>query len=95
MKKIFCVLFLVLTISSCNLEVTLPGSSSSGDNSSQQNPSNGSNSNTDSSESSPDASKKFILQEPSFTTRTINSKDEVTFDDFFDLGNRIDVKVYM
>ena len=37
----------------------------------------------------------FSFEEPNFETRVINSIDDVTFDDFFNLGNRIDIKAYV
>lgn len=36
---------------------------------------------------------KFNLSSPNFTVREISSIDDVTMDDFFNLGNRIDIKV--
>jgi hypothetical protein len=35
----------------------------------------------------------YEIKEPNFNTRKINSIDEVTMDDFFNLGNRIDIKI--
>ena len=37
--------------------------------------------------------KEFNIIDPVFDTRRINSIDEITMDDFFNLGNRIDIKV--
>lgn len=38
---------------------------------------------------------KFKINEPDFSTRKINNIDEITMEDFFNLGNRIDVKIYI
>ena len=36
---------------------------------------------------------KFKINEPDFSTRKINNIDEITMEDFFNLGNRIDIKI--
>ena len=40
-----------------------------------------------------DAYKNIALKEPDFTTRQIASIDDVTFDDLFDLGNKVSINV--
>ena len=35
----------------------------------------------------------YTINEANFETRKINSIDEITMDDFFNLGNRIDIRV--
>lgn len=40
-----------------------------------------------------DAYKKISLKSPDFTTRKIASKDDVTFDDLFNLGNKVTIDV--
>lgn len=40
-----------------------------------------------------DAYKEISLKEPDFTTRVIASKDDVTFEDLFNLGNKVSIKV--
>ena len=37
----------------------------------------------------------FVMDQPDFTTRKITTKDDVQFDDLFNLGNKVDVKVYV
>lgn len=37
--------------------------------------------------------KEFLITAPVFETRKLSSIDEVTMDDFFNLGNRVDIKV--
>ena len=37
--------------------------------------------------------KQFLISTPNFETRRINSISEITMQDFFNLGNRVDIKV--
>ena len=106
MKKNLLVLFTALLLSSCNLEITLPSSNggstsmpggtttSQGGNSSSQGGGNASTSQGNSSSQGGQV-QTFTLEEPNFETRAISKIDDVTFDDFFNLGNRIDIKAYV
>ena len=40
-----------------------------------------------------DAYKEIVLKTPDFSTRKINSIEEVTFDDLFNLGNKVSINV--
>lgn len=54
----------------------------------------GSNDETDGSgDGSEGAVKEFLISNPNFETRRITSQSEITMDDFFNLGNTIDIKV--
>ena len=48
---------------------------------------------SDDDNQSGEVTKLYTLLSPSFETRKITSIDDVTMDDFFDLGNRIDINV--
>ena len=60
-------------------------------NDNQDDPSNDDNNN--SNDDNQEVVRKFLISNPNFETRRINSIDEVTMADFFNLGNRVDIKV--
>lgn len=74
-----------------------------GENNPDDNPGNEENPDNGGGENNPDDNpeqgpivpekKEFLVKAPVFETRKINYIDEVTADDFFNLGNRIDIKV--
>ena len=55
----------------------------------------GSTSGSGSSTDSGNTQAKFTISEPSFETRKITSIDEITMDDFFNLGNKVDIKIHI
>ena len=50
---------------------------------------------TDDSTLEEDLVKKYTIKDPSFTTRKVASIDEITMDDFFNLGNRVDINIHI
>ena len=60
-------------------------------------PTEGNNSGGSSNNNQPtqDVNKEYTIKSPVYTTRTVLNKDDVTMNDFFDLGNRVDIKIYI
>ena len=63
------------------------------DNSSNDDIQNGDDNNQNDDNNNQEVVKKFLISNPNFETRKIYSIDEVTMADFFNLGNRVDIKV--
>lgn len=107
LKKLLLILTTSLLLSGCDYLETLLSQNqvnSSSTNSSEVINNGGSSNNEQSSNNSSeavnddsiyekDAYKKINLKAPDFTTRKINSKEEVTFEDLFNLGNKVSIEI--
>ena len=85
MKRYFLLILLLVTLL-CGCNIT------SLDNSTNKPNFNDGNSNNQ-QEGNNNETNKYNLTTPNFTTRKISSIDEITLDDFFNLGNRVDISV--
>lgn len=108
MKKLILILFLILFLSSCNnvqtnnnTDLMTPDEKTNNIETNNPETNNPETNNTETN--NPETDNKptidtntplsYVINEPNFDTRKINSIDEVTMDDFFNLGNRIDIKI--
>ena len=99
LKKVLVLLVSSLLLSGCDFlenlksNIVIPNLSSS-DNSSSNKPIDSTSDITnDESIYEKDAYKKINLKSPNFSTRKINSKEEVVFEDLFNLGNKVSIEV--
>lgn len=103
-KKILLVFISSLLLTSCDIIGSIGSSNGSSDkeiiSSSGTSDSSTSNSTTSSNNNIKDPSiydvnayKSISLKEPDFSTRRIESKEDVTFEDLFNLGNKISINV--
>ena len=103
MKKFILILFLILFLSSCNYIETnnntdLKTPDETTNNIETNNPETN-NQETDNPETDnkptieTNTPLSYVIKEPNFETRKINNINEITMDDFFNLGNRIDIKI--
>ena len=98
MKKFILILFLILFLSSCNyLETDNNTDLMTPDEKTNNIETNNPETNNPETDNKPtietNTPLSYVIKEPNFETRKISSIDEVTMDDFFNLGNRIDIKI--
>ena len=95
-KKLLLLLSSVLVLSGCDILVP-PSSSSSSQKVASENTDNPEDTTDDITDDDSiyekDAYKNISLKNPDFSTRKIASKEDVTFDDLFNLGNKVSINV--